>query len=209
MARVQRLEEPRRQTGCQEAQQAALAGLADHDAKAVRVGKKPGSCSSEPQIPGIARAAGPSSWLPSGRPICYGLREESAVAPDASLEFVVAGRALFTSAGKWLHPLFELERFLADRGIDGGSGEIRDKVVGRGSAFLIVRLGVRKVHAGLLSRLGKDVLDRALVACTWDTFVDEIACSTESILRGVTDPDEAYRILSERARKAREARGAE
>ena len=37
------------------------------------------------------------------------------MAPDVSLEFIVDGRPLFTSTGKWLHPLFELERFLAER----------------------------------------------------------------------------------------------
>jgi hypothetical protein len=122
--------------------------------------------------------------------------------PDISLEFLLHGKVLFESAGKWLHPLFELEQFLAGRGIDVSRGEVHDKVVGRGSAFLIVRLGIGKVHAGMLSRLGKDVLDRAGVACTWDVLVEEIECSTESILRDVTDPDEAYRILAERARKA-------
>jgi hypothetical protein len=128
------------------------------------------------------------------------------VTPGVSLEFRVDGKVEFTSPGKWLHPLFDLERFLAGKGIDGSTGEIHDKVVGRGSAFLIVRLGVRRVHAGLLSWLGKDVLDRAGVTCTWDTLVDEIACQTESILREVTDPEEAYRILAERAKRAR-ARG--
>ena len=60
---------------------------------------------------------------------------------------------------------------------------------------------MRKVHAVLLSRLGKDVLDRAGVAVTWDTLVDEVACRTEGILHDVTDPEEAYRILAERAGK--------
>jgi hypothetical protein len=128
------------------------------------------------------------------------------MAPDASLEFIIAGETLFVSAGKWLHPLFELEQFLMHRGIDGAQGEIRDKVIGRGSAFLIVRLGIRRAHAGLLSRLGKDVLDRAGVACTWESLVDEITCRTEGFLRDVTDPEEAYRILAERVHTVREAR---
>ena len=126
--------------------------------------------------------------------------------PDVTLEFVRDGRTLFTSSGKWLHPLFELEQFLLARGTDASEGEIHDKVVGRGSAFLMLRLRAVKVHAGILSRLGKDVLDRAGVACTWDTLVDEIACRTEGILRGVTDVEEAYRILSVRAQQARDAR---
>jgi len=125
------------------------------------------------------------------------------MAPDAALEFIIAGRTLFASSGRWLHPLFELERFLTERGIEGCRGEIRDKVIGRGAAFLLVRLGVQRAQAGLLSRLGKEVLDRAGVACTWETLVDQIACRTESILRGVTDPEQAYRILAERARAYR------
>ena len=122
---------------------------------------------------------------------------------DLSLEFLIDGRVLFSSTGKWLHPLFELEQFLKTREIDAARGEIHDKVVGRGSAFLIVRLGIRTAHAGMLSRLGKDVLDRAGVTFTWDTFVEEIQCSTEGILRAITDPEEAYPILAERARKAK------
>jgi hypothetical protein len=125
---------------------------------------------------------------------------------DVSLEFLIDGMVLFESTGKWLHPLFELERFLKGQRIDAGAGEIHDKVVGRGSAFLIVRLGVRTAHAGTLSRLGKDVLDRARVVCTWDVFIDEIECATESILRDVTDRDEAYCILADRARKSAHSR---
>jgi hypothetical protein len=124
------------------------------------------------------------------------------MASDVSLEFLIDGKVLFSSAGKWLHPLFELEQFLMTREINASSGEIRDKVVGRGSAFLMVRLGIRKAHAGLLSRLGKDILERAGVIFTWDTLIDEIQCSTEGILREITDPEEAYPILAERARKA-------
>ena len=126
--------------------------------------------------------------------------------PEVSLEFIMEGRAVFTSAGKWLHPLFELERYLRDEGIDGSAGEIHDKIVGRGSAFLITRLGIRKAHAGLLSRLGKDVFDRRGVACTWDVLIDEIECRTEGMLRDVTDVEVAYRILLERAEQARRRR---
>jgi zinc transport system ATP-binding protein len=121
---------------------------------------------------------------------------------DASLEFRIDGQVLFSSTGKWLHPLFDLEEFLKAREIDASKAEIRDKVVGRGSAFLITRLGVRRVHAGMLSRLGKDVLDRAGAACTWDVLVDEIECRTEGILRDVTDPAKAYLLLVERREAA-------
>jgi zinc transport system ATP-binding protein len=117
---------------------------------------------------------------------------------EPSLELSVAGRTVFSSTGRWLHPLFELSDFLDRTHIDVSAAELRDKVVGRGSAFLVVRLGIRRLHAALLSRLGKDVLDRAGVAVTWDTLVDRIACATESLLEDVTDADEAWRILSDR-----------
>jgi zinc transport system ATP-binding protein len=117
---------------------------------------------------------------------------------DASLELRVDGRVVFSSTGRWLHPLFDLSDSLARTPVDLAAAELCDKVVGRGSAFLIVRLGLRRLHAALLSRLGKDVLERAGVAVTWDTLVDRIACATETLLEAVTDADEAYRILSER-----------
>ena len=117
----------------------------------------------------------------------------------ASLEFMVRSEIVFSSNLRWLHPLFELEHFLKERGIDASTGELRDKVVGRGSAFLIARLGIPRVHAELLSKLGMSVLDSAGIAYTWDTLVEEIACSTEKLLEHVTDPDEAYAILAKRA----------
>jgi hypothetical protein len=124
------------------------------------------------------------------------------MATEASLQFFQGGQVVFSSSGKWLHPLFQFERFLREHKVDVCKGEIRDKVVGRGSAFLIVRLGIRKAHAVLLSRLGKDVFDRAGVACTWDTLVDEIQCRTEKLLKEVTNPEEAHGILADLARES-------
>jgi hypothetical protein len=127
---------------------------------------------------------------------------QESMATEASLQLSFHGHVVFSSSGKWLHPLFQLERFLHTHRIDMGSAAIRDKVVGRGSAFLIARLGIRKVHAVLLSRLGKDVFDREGVACTWDTLVDQIQCRTEKLLREVTSPEEAHGILAELARES-------
>ncbi len=123
------------------------------------------------------------------------------MASETTLELRVDGTTVFASSGKWLHPLFELEQFLAARRIDRARAEIRDKIVGRGSAFLIVRMGIRTVRAGILSRLGRDVLDRAGAACSWESLVDRIQCRTESLLSDTTDPEEAYRILADLAQR--------
>lgn len=121
---------------------------------------------------------------------------------EHTLELIDNGTVLFSSTGTWLHPLFDLESFLQSHRIDVTRAEVHDKIVGRASAFLIVRMGIRKVHAGVLSRLGKDVLDRAGASCTWDTLIDMVQCRTEGLLRNVTDQEEAYRSLSDLAGKA-------
>jgi len=119
---------------------------------------------------------------------------------NATLELTMDGRLVFSSTGKWLHPLFELEQFLkTHRSLDPARVHVRDKIIGRGSAFLIVRMGIHKVHAGVLSRLGKDVLDKAGAACTWDQLVDTIQCRTEGLLRDTTDVLQAYRVLADLA----------
>ncbi len=125
------------------------------------------------------------------------------MASETTLELLLDGEVLFTSAGKWLHPLFELERYLAGRKLDLTKAEIRDKIVGRASAFLIVRMGIPSVHAGVLSRLGKDVLDRAGTPCTWESLVDRIQCRTEGLLLETTDPEQAYRIVADLASRDR------
>ena len=119
--------------------------------------------------------------------------------PNTTLEFLIDGQVIFTSAGKWLHPLFELEQFLKGRKVDLRKAEIHDKIIGRGSAFLITRMGIRTVHAIVLSVLGKDVLDRAGASCTWESLVDTIQCRTEGLLRDTTDPETAYRVLADLA----------
>ena len=44
-----------------------------------------------------------------------------------SLELYLGSRMVFSSTGKWLHPLFELEDFLADSGLSIASfGELPD-----------------------------------------------------------------------------------
>jgi Domain of unknown function (DUF1893) len=116
-----------------------------------------------------------------------------------SLELFRGQRRVFSSAGKWLHPLFELEEFLADSGLDPAGLRLHDRIVGKASAFLIVRLGIPSVHAGVLSRLGKQVLEARGVEHSWERLVERIACQTEAALEQVEDPEQAYAWLRQRA----------
>jgi hypothetical protein len=118
---------------------------------------------------------------------------------QSSLELFRDSQLVFSSAGKWLHPLFELEDFLAGSGLDPAGLRLRDKVAGKAAALLIVRLGIRHVHAGVLSRLGKRVFETRRVQHSWDQLVERIDCQTEAVLAGIDDPVEAYAWLRKRA----------
>ena len=109
------------------------------------------------------------------------------------------GTPIFTSNGKWLHPLFELEAYLAEHPIQLENLILQDKIIGKAAALLIHRLGFRTVKAGVLSRLGEAVLHRYGIAYTYEQLVDRIHCQTEELLAEVEDPKEAYRLVRVRA----------
>jgi hypothetical protein len=119
-----------------------------------------------------------------------------------TLELFHGDERLFASAGRWLHPLFELEDYLRrspwSTARQRGELRVRDKIVGKAAALLLVRLGIRTVQADLLSLLGEAVLERSGVALSYGRRVARIACRTESLLADVEDPEEAYRIIRER-----------
>lgn len=108
-------------------------------------------------------------------------------------------RQVFSSVGKWLHPLFELEEFLSTVSYPLQGVLVEDKIVGKAAALLLVRLGIRRVKAGVLSELAKAVLERYDVRFSFTTIVERIDCRTEILLSDVEDPEQAYRILKARA----------
>src|SRR5438270_4906863 len=78
------------------------------------------------------------------------------------------GTPIFTSYGKWLHPLFELEDYLANHAIEPDKLILQDKIIGKAAALLILRMGFRTVKAGILSSLGEAVLYRHEIAYTYE-----------------------------------------
>ena len=109
------------------------------------------------------------------------------------------GTPIFTSDGKWLHPLFELEEYLAEHAFQSENLILQDKIIGKAAALLIHRLGFRIVNAGILSRLGEAVLLRHGISYTYEQLVDRIHCQTEELLATVEDPEEAYQLVKIRA----------
>ena len=118
---------------------------------------------------------------------------------EVSLQAFHGRRRIFSSAGKWLYPLFELEEYLRSSSYAPGSVRVEDKIVGKAAALLLVRLGIRRIKAGILSELGRAVLKRHAVKHSADSIVERIDCRTETLLLEIEDPEEAYRIVRARA----------
>lgn len=109
---------------------------------------------------------------------------------------------IFSSQSKWLHPIFEFENFLAS--YTGPRNKFRawDSAIGKAAALLLIRLGVKELHGELVSELAVKYVEQTLGQgkITWDTLVDRLMCQTENILENLTDTDEMYRILRQRAK---------
>lgn len=119
-----------------------------------------------------------------------------------SLEVYADGELVFWSDGRWLHPLLDLERYLAAHGRPPGELVASDKVVGRAAAMIMVHVGIDRIHAGMLSRLAQGFLEARGVPVTHDELVPRILCRTEELLADLDDPAEAYRIIRQRAEGA-------
>ena len=109
---------------------------------------------------------------------------------------------IFCSQSKWLHPIFEFENFLAS--YTGPRNKFRawDSAIGKAAALLLIRLGVKELHGELVSELAVKYVEHTLGQgkITWDTLVNRLMCQTENILENLTDTDEMYRILRQRAK---------
>ena len=116
-----------------------------------------------------------------------------------ALEAFSGETLIFHSDGKWLYPLFELENFLATTDYEPAHLVVKDKIVGRAAALLLIRLGVGYVIAGIMSRPGKEALEKYEVKYEYERLVDRIACRTEELLIDEYDPQKAYAMLKERA----------
>ena len=116
-----------------------------------------------------------------------------------SLQVNFQDKIIFSSCGKWLYPLFDLEDYLTEHPLDMSQVEIRDKVIGKAAALLILRLGTGRVYGETMSDLGITVFESAGLPYSFGQRVPRIACKTEELLADVDDIEEAYQLLCRRA----------
>jgi ABC-type Mn2+/Zn2+ transport system ATPase subunit len=106
---------------------------------------------------------------------------------------------IFSSHSKWLYPLFELEDFLANNIYVTDQLFLTDKIAGKAAAFLIIRLGFKKVHIHLISEGAVSIFNRFQIDFTYDELVPKIQCKTEEIVTGNEPVDEVWQMLRRRA----------
>ena len=111
---------------------------------------------------------------------------------------------LYVSGGKWLHPLFDLLDLIATESDEAATltaaGELflRDRVIGRGAAFLILRAGIRDAWADVVSDGAIALFAAHGASLGGGERVASIDCQTESLLRAVDDADLAWALLRDR-----------
>lgn len=109
-------------------------------------------------------------------------------------------KRIWTSSGRWLHPLFDLEGFLRDHPGDKGELRLHDTIQGRAAAALCVHLGIRHVAVDLISDLALDLYHREGVT---DIFylkkTGKIKCCTEDLTTSSMPIADIYMFLRKKA----------
>ncbi len=118
---------------------------------------------------------------------------------EYSLELKFESKTIFTSNGKWLHPLFDLEDFLNENSYDPAKLILYDKIIGKASALMIIRLGIKKVKGGIVSKPAETEFLKWGVEYSMEERINFIDCKTEQILTDISNPEEVYGLIKERA----------
>jgi len=145
-----------------------------------------------------------------------------------SLQVFRDDKLIFSSSGKWLHPLFDLEKFLNDsysksnfsdkEDVSACKKELplnnkgvlssHDSAIGKAAALLSVRLGIQKIHAELCSenalnyinQLNQTLPQDKQIELTYKNLVPKLMCQTEAQLENLFDSDQMYFLLRQRAK---------
>lgn len=110
---------------------------------------------------------------------------------------------IFSDKGRWLTPLFALERFLATYKGERDCLSAHDTAAGKAAAVLMGRMGIKRAHINLISDLAVSYYQEKGIEVSWEKKIERLACKTEELLSSLTDEREMYRILRQRAKLVR------
>lgn len=125
-----------------------------------------------------------------------------------SIELYNDDTLIFSDSGKWLNPLFTLEEFLLDKNYTSLS--LHDTAIGKAALVLLLRLNIKKIHGNIVSRLALNYAfeinktisqNEEKIELTYDNLVDRLMCQTEQELCNMSDIDQMYFRLRQRAKK--------
>ncbi len=119
-----------------------------------------------------------------------------------ALEVFLGEKLIFFSDGKWLHPLFELEKFIAANQYPPENFLVKDKIVGKAAALILVYLGVRNIHAKTMSKPARDFLSSQPIKFEFVRLIERVACRTEDLLFDQSDPETGYLIVKDLRQRA-------
>lgn len=132
------------------------------------------------------------SLLESGNYTCVVCKEDS----------------VYTTTQRGVAPLLN---WLEDR-VDLRDFSAADRVVGRGAAFLYCLLGVKEVHARVMSNPAVEVLRAYGISASADTYVDGIInragtgpCPFEAAVMDIRDKETALTAILDKRRQMRAA----
>jgi hypothetical protein len=121
---------------------------------------------------------------------------------DKCLMIYEGDSLIFQSNSKGIRPHLEAIEELGSR-LHGTL--MVDKIVGRAAALLILFGGAAEVHAGVISRGGRELLEKGGVGLCYEEQTEHIKmvdgrifCPFEAMVQGIDDPDEAYVAIVEK-----------
>jgi len=141
----------------------------------------------------------PSVELISHTARIHGMGYLDSLKDGHTLEAFIGDGLVFSSSGKWLHPLFDLEAHIRESGLDPAKISLHDTVNGTAAAALIARLGIRDVNVNLISDGAIELYEKYGVHCSYSNRVGRILCKTEALFSPDDDLDCVYVSLRRRA----------
>jgi hypothetical protein len=113
------------------------------------------------------------------------------------------GHVIFRSSSKGLLPHLEAIRRLGREALRGAV--MADKIVGRAAALMMLYSLPSEVHAGIITIGGRRLLEGGGVRVFYSEEVEavkvedgEIYCPFESMVQGISNPEEAYKAIEAR-----------
>lgn len=108
-------------------------------------------------------------------------------------------KIIFSSTINGIKPLLEIK----EKEIDVKGAVAYDKIVGKAASLIYVYLGVKEIHADVISESAISVLDRYKIKYDYKKIVDKIInrkgddiCPMEKTVLLVDDPEEAFIALN-------------